>query len=65
LSSLSFDALLSSYLGVISFTFFSLRDSFTADAVSPPVETALATTSRMVDKQNGHIAHLPAAQLDP
>jgi hypothetical protein len=35
-----------------------LRDTFTANAVSPPVETTLATTNPMVPKQNGHIVHL-------
>jgi hypothetical protein len=37
---------------------FFLRDSFTANAASPPVEAAPATISPMVAKQNGHIVHL-------
>jgi hypothetical protein len=49
---------LSFELGVASFTFtlFCLRDNFTANAVSPPAEVALATINPMVAKQNGHIA---------
>jgi hypothetical protein len=35
-----------------------LRDSFTANAASPPVEAAPATISPMVAKQNGHIVYL-------
>ena len=41
---------------MLSLPLFFLGDSFTANAVSPPVETAPATTSPIVDKQNGHIA---------
>jgi hypothetical protein len=37
---------------------FFLRDTFTANAASPPVEAAPATISPMVAKQNGHIVHL-------
>jgi hypothetical protein len=50
------ELLLSLELSVLSFPFFSLRDSFTVNAVSPPVETAPAKTSPIVDKQKGHIA---------
>jgi len=50
------EPLLSFELKVLSFPSFSLRDSFTANAVNPPVETAPATTSPIVEKQNGHIA---------
>jgi hypothetical protein len=49
------EPLLSLDLKLFSFRFFSLRDSFTANAVSPPVETAPATASPIVDKQKGHI----------
>jgi hypothetical protein len=35
-----------------------LRDTFTANAVSPPAEAAPATISPMVAKQTGHIVHL-------
>jgi hypothetical protein len=34
-----------------------LRDIFTTNAASPPVE-AVPTISPMVAKQNGHIVHL-------
>jgi hypothetical protein len=40
----------------ISFISLFLRDNFTANAVSPPAEVALATISPMLAKQNGHIA---------
>jgi len=40
----------------ISFEFFFFRDNFTASAVSPPAEVALATINPMLAKQNGHIA---------
>jgi hypothetical protein len=43
---------------MISVAPFFLRDTFTANAVSPPVETAPATISPMVAKQTGHIVHL-------
>jgi hypothetical protein len=48
------------YLGseCISVAFFFLREIFTANAASPPVETEPATINPTVDKQNGHIAHL-------
>jgi hypothetical protein len=36
-----------------------LRETLTANAASPPVETVPATTNPMVAKQNGHIVHLP------
>jgi hypothetical protein len=32
-----------------------LRDTFTASVASPPVESAPATISPMVEIQNGHI----------
>jgi hypothetical protein len=50
------ELLLSLELSVLSFPFLSLRDSFKVNAVSPPVETAPATTNPIVDKQKGHIA---------
>jgi hypothetical protein len=34
---------------------FFLRATFRANVASPPVETALATISPMVEMQNGHI----------
>jgi hypothetical protein len=40
----------------ISFAFFFLRDNFTANAVSPPAEVALATIIAILAKQNGHMA---------
>src|ERR1700677_112374 len=50
--------------GTISSAAFFLREAFTANAASPPVETAPATTIRMVAKQNGHIGHLLGGQFD-
>ena len=44
--------------GTISSAPFFLRETFTANAARPPVETAPATTNPMVAKQNGHIIHL-------
>jgi hypothetical protein len=44
--------------GTISRAPFFLRVTFTANAVSPPVETAPVTISPMVVKQNGHIVSL-------
>jgi hypothetical protein len=41
---------------VISFALLFLRDNFTANAVGPPTEVALATISPILAKQNGHIA---------
>jgi hypothetical protein len=38
---------------------FFFWDIFTANAVSPPAEVALATISPMLAKQNGHIASPP------
>jgi hypothetical protein len=43
---------------------FFLRETFTANAASPPVETAPATTNPMLAKQNGHIVNLLGGQLD-
>ena len=48
--------LLSLELGLTPCPRFFLRDSFTANAVSPPAEVALATISPRLAKQNGHIA---------
>ena len=39
-----------------------LREIFTANAASPPVETEPATTNATVVKQNGHIVHLLAGE---
>ncbi|HMJ20954.1 MAG TPA: hypothetical protein VK513_03560 [Terriglobales bacterium] len=47
---------------MISLAPFFLRDTFTANAASPPVETAPATTSPMLAKQNGHIVHLSGGE---
>src|SRR6267378_2377196 len=54
-------------LGVTSCPGFFFRDSFTANAVSPPAEVALATISPMLAKQNGHIASplIRAAKREP
>jgi hypothetical protein len=51
---------------MISFALFFLRDNFTAKAVRPPAEVALATISPIHAKQNGHIASLlgRVAKLD-
>jgi hypothetical protein len=46
-------------LGRFSSTAFFLRESFTANAARPLVETAPATTIPTVAKQNGHIGYLP------
>src|SRR5580692_8283041 len=43
---------------LISSAPFFLRETFTANAASPPVETAPATTNPMVAKQNGHMIYL-------
>jgi hypothetical protein len=43
---------------MISVELLFLRDTFAANAASPPVETAPATISPMVEMQNGHIVHL-------
>jgi hypothetical protein len=43
---------------MISVALLLLPDTVMAKAASPAVETALATTSPMVAKQNGHIVHL-------
>jgi len=40
---------------MLSVELLFLRDSFTARVASPPVETAPATISPMVEMQNGHI----------
>jgi hypothetical protein len=45
------------------FVLFFLREIFTANAASPPVETEPATINPTVDKQNGHIVHLSGGQL--
>jgi hypothetical protein len=42
-----------------------LREIFTANAVSPPVDTVPATIIPKVDMQNGHIIHLSGGQLQP
>src|SRR5260370_3100193 len=48
--------------GTISSAPFFLRDTFTANAASPPVEAAPATISPMVAKQNVHIVHILGAE---
>jgi hypothetical protein len=54
---MTFSLLLSIELELgISFGLFFLRDNFTANAVSPPADVALANISPMLAKQNGHIA---------
>ena len=40
-----------------------LRDTFTASAASPPVETVPATTNPRVERQNGHIGHLSGGKF--
>jgi hypothetical protein len=51
-------------VGAISSSAFFLRETFTAKAARPPVETAPATTNPIVAKQNGHIVYLLSGQLD-
>ena len=41
---------------------FFLREIFTANAASPPVDTELATINPTVVKQNGHILHLSGGE---
>jgi hypothetical protein len=43
-------------LVTLSFALFFMRDTFTANAVSPPAEAALTAIKPKVAKQNGHIA---------
>ena len=43
---------------MVSVVLFFLRDIFTANAASPPVDTEPATINPTVVKQNGHIIHL-------
>jgi hypothetical protein len=50
---------------MLSVELLFLRDSFTARVASPPVETAPATISPMVEMQNGHIVHLSAGKAYP
>jgi hypothetical protein len=46
-----------------SLLLFFLRETFTANAASPPVDIEPTTISPTVDKQNGHIVHLSSAKL--
>ena len=48
---------------MISLRLLFLRDIFTANAASPPVDTEPATINPTVVKQNGHIVHLPGRHL--
>jgi hypothetical protein len=41
---------------------FFLREIFTANAASPPVEADPATIDPRADKQNGHIVHLSGGE---
>jgi hypothetical protein len=41
---------------------FFLREIFTANAASPPVDTEPATINPTVVKQNGHIVHLSGGE---
>jgi hypothetical protein len=50
---------------MISLALLFLRDTFTANAASPPVETAPATPSAMLAQQNGHIVHLSGGKAKP
>jgi hypothetical protein len=54
--------LLSFGFATFSLVLFFLRDILTANAVSPPVDTAPATSNPTVVKQNGHIVHLPGGE---
>jgi hypothetical protein len=42
---------------------FFLREIFTANAATPPIEAVPTTIDPMVAKQNGHIVHLLGGQL--
>jgi hypothetical protein len=53
---------LSFELALISLALFFLRDTFTASAASPPVDTEPATINPIVVKQNGHIIHLSGGE---
>ena len=41
-----------------SLLLFVLREIFTANAASPPLDTEPTTINPTVDKQNGHMVHL-------
>ena len=47
---------------VISLVLLFLREMFTANAASPPVDTEPATINPTVVKQNGHIVHLSGGE---
>jgi len=47
---------------MISLGLLFLRDIFTANAASPPVDTEPATINPTVVKQNGHIVHLSSGE---
>lgn len=47
---------------MISVVLFFLREIFTANAASPPVDTEPATINPTVVKQNGHILHLSGGE---
>jgi hypothetical protein len=47
---------------MISLGLLFLRDIFTANAASPPVDTEPATINPTVVKQNGHIVHLSGGE---
>jgi hypothetical protein len=47
---------------MISVVLFFLREIFTANAASPPVDTEPATINPTVVKQNGHIVHLSGGE---
>jgi hypothetical protein len=59
-----FSLLLLFKFGMTTSVPFFLRETFTANAARPPVETAPATTNPTVAKQNGHIVHLLGGQLE-
>jgi hypothetical protein len=53
---------LSFEFAVNSLVSFFLRETLTANAASPPLETEPTTISPSVDKQNGHIVHLSSGE---
>jgi hypothetical protein len=59
---LTFSLLPSFAFEIVSAAWFFLRDTLTASAASPLVETVPATNSPRVAKQNGHIVHLSGGE---
>ncbi len=47
---------------VHSLVLFFLRETFKANAASPPLDTEPTTISPRLDKQNGHIVYLSSGE---